>query len=361
MFQLSRFRGIAVAGLVVLAAMAVVNGLLTAFVGPASQWLPYGQYPADRKVVNDTAERLSGAIRDLGHPTSSPVKGLGLLLGQSSLECAVDGAQLEREDGVELRWLNLSGLGGSMHRTEELSELVFLSGMVPEVAVLAVNLHFFVGTDYAMIRSTEMKKTGNRIKPLVWTWENRTNLNHVVQIGIYNARNRLLTDLGVPFHRLFSAKDNPWEYSMYSQVPHTDDQKRRQLDYDAEIQWFDHARYRVDSSNSLAFLRLCKQYRDAGSRVIVVILPMPGIFRDREPAEAKALVHTLCRTALPGEEIPVIDLEDQFDDSLFLDLHHLNRAGRTACTSKLAGMIGRATPTPIPPQPRGGLHDDPRR
>jgi hypothetical protein len=337
---MSRFRGIAsaLAGLIV--AVALVDLGLTALVGPTSHWLPYGEYPADRWLTTFAGRRLVGVERDLRRAGTEPSTGLGILLGQSTLECGVDAAALEADDGLALRWLNLFGEGGSIHKIDELADLVFVGGIRPAVVVFAINPYMLVGNDYEVIRAAERLATNNRIKPWVWTWDNRVLVNHLALLAVHEGRVRFFGSFGPGLASLFAPHPRPWEVPVVKGTTHrTAPELASRLEYNRRIGWLDPKRYAPSGSNAAALADLIRRFRAIGSEVVIVELPLRGPFRAALPPEARACIAAVARDADPGRPAPVIDLEDKVPDAMFLDLDHLDADGRALCSRLLAGRL----------------------
>jgi hypothetical protein len=338
--ELARYRGLALSGLALALALALVDLGLTALVGPASRWLPNGEYPADRSMITLAGRRLVGVERDLRRAGAEPSAGLGLLLGQSTLECGVDAAVLEADDGLALRWLNLFGEGGSIHKIDELADLVFAGGIRPAVVALAINPYMIVGNDYGVIRSAELLATSNRIKPRVWTWDNRILANHLTLIAVHEGRVRLFGAFGLGLASLFTPHPRPWEVPQVKAPTHrTAPELESRLEYNRRIGWLDPKRYTPSASNAVALAGLIRRFHAVGSEVVIVEMPLRGPFRAALPPEARACIAAVARDADPGRPVPIIDLEDQVPDPLFLDLDHLDVDGRAVCSRHLAARL----------------------
>ncbi len=280
MIELARYRGFALAGLALALALALVDLGLSALVGPASRWLPHGEYPVDRSTVTFAGQRVVGADRDLRRAGTEPSTGLGLLLGQSTLECGVVAAVLEADDGLALRWLNLYGEGGSIHKIDELADLVFAGGIRPAVVVLAINPYMLVGNDYEVIRAAELAATNNRIKPWVWTWDNRVLANHLAMMAVEAGRARLFGAFGLGLASLFAPHPRPWEVPEVRATRHkTAPELESRLEYNRRIGWLDPKRYTSSASNAVALAGLIRRFHAVGSEVVIVAMPLRGPFR----------------------------------------------------------------------------------
>jgi hypothetical protein len=340
--ELTRYRALILAGAAVVAATAGVDLAMTGLVGPASRWLPHGDYPADRGIIASSGRKLVAAGRSLRADGADPSTTLGLLLGQSTLECGVDPAALDADDGLAIRWLNLFGEGGSIHKIADIADLALASGLKPAAVVLAINPYFLVGNDYDVMRAVEAETTRNRVKPWVWTWDNRVLANHLVQVATHDARVRLARGLGLGLDALFAPEPRPWETETLRRPHRPADELESRLAYNRRIGWLDPRRYGTSTSNAEALARLIRAFRSLGARVVIVEMPLRSTFRRALPPEARLAVEAVARDADPGHPVPIIDLEDEVSDDLFLDLDHLDPDGRVACTRLLADRLREA-------------------
>lgn len=327
------------AGLGLAVAVAVADLLLTSLVGPTSRWLPHGEYPADRGVLTMTGNRLVGADRALRREGAESSSTLGVLLGQSTLECGLDPAALDADDGLAIRWLNLFGKGGSVHKIGDIVDLLHASGMRPSVAVFAINPYMLVGNDYRRIREAEIRATNNRIKPWVWTWENRILANHLVQMAIHDARVRLFRASGLGLAPLFAPEPSPWETPPVIREHRPAAELEDRLAYNRKIGWLDPRNYTTSGSNAVALADQIREFRAIGTEVVIVVLPLRSRFREALPPESRACLASIARDATPGRPVPIIDLEAALPDAMFLDLDHIDVEGRALCSRLLAARL----------------------
>jgi hypothetical protein len=335
LISIARCRGplFVLVGLVI--ALGVADQLMKATLGSTARWLAGKEYPADRRVVAHAGERLAGIVGRGKTPGR-----VGLLLGQSTLEAGIDPAVLDAEAGLPLRWLNLYGVGGSINKIDDIAELVFASGLRPEVVVFAINPYMLVGIDYGRVRASERTNSGNWIKPWVWTLENRLVFNHVVQTAIHRARLALIKASGQGIDAMYPAAADPWAVIYPQHVAHRDASGlRSRMDYDRSIGWLDPANYNVTNSNATTLVKLVRRFRDEGTKVVIVLMPERSIFREAMPKEALDCLATINRDEFPGRPVPIVSLVDQVPDPLFLDLDHLDPEGRALCSKLVARRL----------------------
>ena len=346
MIDLTRYRGIAIAAAGLLACLVAGDATLTAAVGPASHWLPHGDYPADRSVLAAGGGRIAGAARDLRRDGAAPGKRFGVLLGQSTLECGIDPAGLDARDGLPYRWLNLFGEGGSIHKIDDLARLLFAVGPRPDLAVIAVNPYMLVGNNYDRVRGLEALATSNPFKPWVWTWENKVLVNYFAMMGVEEARQRLFRGAGLGVTALYPPDPAPWQLARRPAQHKGDRELIGRLEYDRGLGWLDPKNYSAEASNSRALAGLIRDCRGRGIDVVLVLMPLRRMLREALPPESRACLEAIAREATPGRPVPIVDLESEVPDAMFIDLDHLNTDGRDLCTRRLAERLGRAIGSP---------------
>jgi hypothetical protein len=335
LISFARCRGPLIVLLGLAIALAVADQLMKVTLGSTARWLAGDEYPADRRVVAHAGERLAGIVGKGKEPGQ-----VGLLLGQSTLECGIDPALLDAEADLPLRWLNLYGVGGSINKIDDIAELVFAGGLKPEVVVFAINPYMLVGIDYDRVRTSERASTGNWIKPWVWTLENRVVFNHVVQTAIHQARLAMIKASGQGIDAMYPAAADPWSVIYPRDKRHSDaTQLRWRLDYNRSIGWLDPASYKVTNFNETTLVKLIRRFRDEGTKVVIVLMPERSIFREAIPSEALDCLATINRDAFADRPVPVVSLVDQVPDTLFLDLDHLDREGRAQCSKLVARHV----------------------
>ena len=342
MIDLRRYRGIAIGAAGLLVALVAVDATLTAAVGPASRWLPHGDYPADRSILAAGGGRIAGAARDLRRDGADPRQRFGVLLGQSTLECGIDPAGLDAQDGLPYRWLNLFGEGGSVHKIDDLARLLFAVGPRPDLAVIAVNPYMLVGNSYDLMRGLESASTRNRYKPWVWTWENKVLANYFALMGVEAARQRIFRGAGLGVTALYPPDPAPWQISRPPARHKGDRELLGRLDYDRGLGWLDPRNYAPEASNARALAGLLRDCRGRSTDVVLVLMPLRRMLREALPPESRGRLAAIAREATPGRPVPIIDLESDVPDALFIDLDHLNADGRDLCTRRLAERLGRA-------------------
>jgi len=345
MIDPKRLQGIAIALTGVLVAFATLNATLTVAVGPASRWLHHGENPTDWLVYDDVGGKLSAIARNGQAGTERPI---GILLGQSTLN-GIDPEELTRAVPDGPRWLNLSGVGGSINRIKDLSDLVEFSGTRPAEVVLGINPYMLAGTPYEATLDFQRRRSSTfRLKQAVWTWQNKDNVNHLFRQVLYQARMGLFRSTGHGADALFPPARDPWVLPRQHVANRRlkPDELKERLDYNAGLGWYDPARYAATNSNSESLDALIRGWLARGAKVRVVLLPESSDQRAQMPAEARRLLESIVRDASGSAQVPIVDLGDTQPDDAFLDLDHLNPKGNAGTLALIAAALRGDPPRP---------------
>ncbi len=335
----SRWRGVLLATLALAAATGLVDLALTAAVGPADGWAPYGEKPHDRWVVDAAGSRLSGlALDGWGGAEARP---LGVLFGQSTLQCGVDAEALSARPGESLRFLNLFGIGGSINKINEISNLLVYSGIRPALVVLAINDYMLAGVpgDREAARGDRgMAPWLRAAKERVWTWRNRRIVNYLSRVAADRARFAIFRAAGVGIGAMYPPDPDPWQSMKVVDKPLGEAEWAAWLREMVEMGRFEPERFRADGSNARSLAGLVRRHRALGAAVVVVRLPMHSQVRDMVPPEADRCLEAV-RGEFAGRPVPIIDLHDAVPDGMFNDVEHLGARGRATCTRLLAERL----------------------
>ena len=329
-FNIRRYRGPMIVAGAIVATIVLLDLTLTGSIGSPARLLPHGESPTDFSVLDHAGSRIAGLIAEARSKNRVEPRPLGVFLGQSTLESGIDSAIVD-EAYPRYRWLNLFGLGGSVHRIADINELLINSDLDPKIIVIAINPYMVVGSPYRAVRAAEFSMTRNRIKPWIWMIENRPLVNHLNRLILHRGRLSIFHGLKQGIDALYPADPEPWVVSppiprsSYNQA-----ELETKLKYDQKLGWYDSVSYAGTSSNWIDLKRIVEGWRRRGAIVSVILMPERTPMREHTPAEASALFNQL------DSEIPLIDLRASLPDSCFIDLDHINPEGRRTC-SKIVG------------------------
>jgi hypothetical protein len=323
MVQLSRYRGIAVVVGSLLVVWAIIDLTLTGLVGFTGCWLPNGEAPTDSQVYRVTGARISSMLlhpEPVGVGTSSP---LGVLFGQSSLGSSVDTKVLEEHDALPMRWLNLHGWGTSINLMSDITELLFLSRLKPNVVVIAINPFMLIGIDFPTQHALLAKQEGKRLKAWIWLYNNRFVLNHGSRLLTHRIKLGLCRMFGFSFRSVFPALPEHVVPGPRKRLPaESPAAQAERLAWYQKFGWYDPGRYSPDSSNARSLVEVVRMSREMGAAVCIVLMPEHSAHRKKIPGEAIRCFAEINRINFPDHPVPVYDLRDTVPDDLFLDVVH---------------------------------------
>jgi hypothetical protein len=329
-FNFRRYRGPMIVAASIAATIVLLDLSLTASIGSPARFLPHGESPTDFSVLDHAGSRLAGLIAEARLKKTVDSRPLGVFLGQSTLESGIDSTIVDQAY-PRYRWLNLFGLGGSVHRIADINELLIISDLDPKIIVVAINPYMLVGSPYGVVRSAEFSMTRNRIKPWIWSIENRPLVNHLNRFVLHRGRLSIFNALKQTIDAIYPADPKPWVVtppiprSSYNQA-----ELETKLNYDKKLGWYDPLNYTESSSNWTELERIVAGWKRRGVEVVVMLMPERTPMREHSPAEAVKIFKQL------DTDVPLIDLRDKLDDSCFIDLDHINPDGRRRC-SRIVG------------------------
>jgi hypothetical protein len=326
MVDLSRYRGIAIVGAGLVVAFCLVDISLTAMLGFVGEWLPYGEHPSPDDSFARTGELLTGVALSPQKVGIGTEVTLGVLLGQSTLGAAVDTKVLAEHDGAPIHWLNLHGWGASVNGIHDVYDLVPISGLRPNVVVIAMNPFMLVGIPLRDKHPYFIKKEGKKLKPWSWIWNNRTLVNEGLRINVHYLKIELCRAFGYGLSALYPAYPDPWHrpFNKRREVPESAKERAESLEYSEHVGWFDASRYAPGSSNSRALIDIIQVARCAGSKVCIILLPEHSELRKRIPPEAVGCLAEINRLDFAADPVPVYDLRERLNDDQFSDVLHVH-------------------------------------
>jgi hypothetical protein len=352
MVSLSRYRGVFLIVCALLVAVACVDLTLTCALGSVSRWLPNGEAPSDLKVLKAMGGILSGIVAEskpVGIGTKTP---LGILLGQSTLGAAVDPEVLEKNDGLAMRWLNLHGWGGSVNHIRDRAELLFLSGIKPDVVVIGINPYMLVGHNFEVTNTPAGSRWLMRlVKPWIWTYYNRSLVNHFLRDFNYQIRYAVFRSLGLRFSAFAPPDPTPWIRSgpALASVRDSESEMQARLELSRKLGWFDPASYSAESSNSQSLVDLIRKLRQGGAKVYIVLMPENSRFRNITPPEGVRCFEKINQAYFRDDPVPVdLEIRDRAPDEVFRDIDHVLPNQRSRATILFANEMRRLLSDQIP-------------
>ncbi|HWE35532.1 MAG TPA: hypothetical protein VG406_03095 [Isosphaeraceae bacterium] len=349
MVQLARARGALIAIATVVAAVVAVDGAATALVGDLARALTVGERPTDWWVVERAGRVVAALTRAEGREPVGPARpGLGVVLGQSTALAGIDPRVLMESDRGR-RWANLSGVGGSVFRIAYMDRLLEESRLRPDVVVIAINPYMIFGTPERALRAAEYRRNRNRIKPWVWTWENRPLLNLMLRPALYEVRRALFTRLGYHTEDFFAPEPDPFAQRRGDPAvkPLSPAELAGRLEFNRQLGWYAPESYGRPSDAGMRTLEaLIRRHRDLGAEVVLVLMPERSPQRDATPPVALDRIRSLNTGPFRERPVPILELRDAVPDDDFNDLDHLSHQGRAITSRRLAERLKGLLPNP---------------
>ena len=359
-FDLGRLRGPGLA----LAAVALGLGGLWAALRWATDCRP-GWFPAvpskmDVSALERAGARIARVARD-GRPGNR----LGVVLGSSSMQSALDPARLADGYGEgPARWLNLCGPDESPLDLARIARLLDRAGGRPSVAVVGINLPALASpgdllsdaipadpAPYAfrpssptrppasaaarLLRSLDRlaRDAGDRLYP------NFLKFHHIKNLALFEGRVAILLAAGAGIDGAFAPAPDDWTPPAAWTAPATEEFRDWQAREYARKGWFSADAFGPDGPNVRALEELVVGLRRRGARVVLVLLPESSRLRGRVPPEAMRRLSALL-SSLPSDDAPeLLDLRAALDDAALVDLVHLAIPGRQEATRRVARLL----------------------
>lgn len=354
MYDLRRLRGTLIALAGVAAALGGFGLVASSALGGRPRWLPASDSTMD--TIRYTT--MGGKIAAVARPGALPRgERLGILLGSSSLQCAVDPTRLgPPPDGRPIRWLTLLGEGANGADLRDLGRHLARGGLRPAVLVLAINpsllarsteflsdpssfdLHIL--REHLTTRHLGLAQRDVEAMLLVpWNraFPQRTRIGHQIRLLIQATKMRVAGAFGLGFASIYAPAADPWVVPDWTDRDHAPRSAiPMQMDGWRVRGWLDPASYALDGPNVLALMDLIRDARARGSEVIIVLMPEPSVLRDAMPAAARLTLDRALERHFGPASPRVFDLRDAMDDSEFWDTIHLDPHGKRVFTVRLS-------------------------
>src|SRR4051812_18386156 len=286
MIDLARYRGLAPTLLGLLVCLALLDAALTAAVGFTGRWLPNVEVPTDASVYRERGSKLSALMAEIGKMGPGTDRPLGVLLGQSGLGTDVDARVLEEADGEAMRWENLHGWGSSVNLMVDVSDLLMLSGLKPNVVILGLSPVLLVGTNFAIQHPLLARQQGKWIKPWIWTYNNRLVVNHGTRLITNRIKLWLCRRFGFGLPAIYPPKPDTAPPTRRRVPRESARAEALRLETYEKVGWFDPGHYSPSSSNSRSLVKIIRDCRRLGATVGIVLMPETSLMRRLTPAEA---------------------------------------------------------------------------
>jgi hypothetical protein len=353
MFDLRRLWGILIAATWVSLCLAFCEAAF----GASSRWWP-GWLKNDWArgeiyVFEMSAGRISGLEKE-GFDDGRPI---GVCLGSSEMDSAIDPALLGPAVDPRMRWLFLVGYATSAREMELMTQLLFKTKIKPAIIVVGLQLMMLArnpayrnhrledrveldfGPLLGHLRSLRPGTAEGDLEDLLARGFNvcfpdRTRINTRLRARLTRARITILEGMGQKITSVFRPTPNPWAPN--GDVPwleRADDallalqmkQMTARGDFDPHL-------YSAREEASESLVKVVRMARSKGAEVVVLVMPERSNVRARMPASAMETLTELSENAFGTDAVRVISLRDSVADDEFCDQQHLLSGAKPAFT-----------------------------
>jgi hypothetical protein len=281
MLDFSRYRGILVVGISVLAAIAILEGMLFVVAGRSPPWLSTERHPYEWEDLESVGSKLAGvAVQQ--QAKEGGLGCFGVILGRSTSREGLDPNVLEANFVPDFRWLSLYGSGSSLTYLEDLDELTALAQLKPAVVIFAINLHMLVGLPTKTeripvnpkeivydLRARNWSKAARDAEAILesksWILTYRSFLNNHYRRMIYRTRIQFFAYFGLGIQSLFLPDPDPWQVKLRGYPLHrSPDSIRAFWPVAARFGWFDPQRYATPSPQADSLVQQIANWQARG-------------------------------------------------------------------------------------------------
>jgi len=299
----------------------------------------------------ESAERTAGVLRAVERGELDR-RNFGVIIGASAVRHGINARLLEAEDGLDMRWIVLTSLGGSPRTLERISRPLLQTDLTPSVVVLGLHPTFLVGTHLTLLAADQPRihpldaLTGGDVFGTVaqvlnqrWFVRNADLIRTEWTLAEFDAKLALACGFDA-IDKVFVPQADPWREPARSILVEGDEHRAAQIRRFARFGWFEAGNYSDGSQLSAETQRLITRFIERGSKVYILLTPFHSSFRTKIPAGGREVFARVCRAGLAEGRIGFIDLEGALPDEFLADTSHLNAAGRERFTRLLARDLG---------------------
>ena len=353
MFDLRRLGGLLIAAACVLPCLAFCAVAVRASSPWWPGWMKNDWCRGEMYVFEMSAGRISGLEKE-GFNDSRPI---GVFLGSSTMDSAIDPALLEPAVDPRMRWLFLIGYATSAREMELMAQLLFKSKIKP--AIIVVGLQLMMLARNPSYRNHRLEdRVDLDFRPLLdhlkslrpgtaeadmedllacgfnVCFPDRTRINTRLRARMTRARMEILEGMGQNITAVFRPTPNPWAPNGDVQwLERADDAllalQLRQMTARGD---FNPSLYSTRAEASESLVKLIRMARSKGTEVVVLVMPERSSVRARMPAGAMETFRGLMENAFETDAVRVISLRDSVADDEFCDQSHLLSRAKAAFT-----------------------------
>ena len=342
---LHRFKSLLAVGLSLALALCCVDGILASVFGEHLDWAA----PAmSSDLLNDWGRRVARVER---MQTDGEITGstLVVVLGMSTVREGLDASILARHDPRHRRWLILGAAGGNMTQLQQYSFTLTFSHLSPSVVVLGIHKSMLQDEE-PMTRHADLHELGasllrgrviraiHQAQFLTWFGRHNDELANWAFMVVHHARLALNQLERLQLDAIYRRMDSPWAVNSSYPGPRA---AAADLAFQLEGLQSELRPERSSPMNSQvkALAEIVQRFRRRGARVVCVLMPESSEYRSLYSPPIDAMFDQALRFSAQGHAIPVIDLRNAVEDTLFYDYAHLNADGRGRLSALLPQRI----------------------
>jgi hypothetical protein len=342
---LQRSKPLLVVGLSLALALLCLDTVLgTVF----SEHLGWAAPAMDSNLLDDWGRRIARVERMQTDGELNPAY-LVAVLGMSSVREDLDSAILGMHDPRHRSWLILGASGGNLTQLQQYSFTLTSSRLSPSVVVLGIHKSMLQDEEQVVPHADLHKLAAALLRGRVisaireaglLTWFGRHNdaLSNWAIMAVHHARLALNRRQLLQMDAIYRPLDDPWSVnSSYGSI------RAAAADLASQAEGLRSGlrpeRYSPLNPQVRALADLVHRFRQRGSRVLCLLMPESSDYRSLYSPKIDAMFDQALRFSAQGQAIPVIDVRDMLEDTLFYDHAHLNPDGRRRLSELLPHKI----------------------
>ena len=358
-FDVSRYRGLFTTMAGLLLAFVVMHYALALSLGANAKAV----HPRQRPIGWQTYEKVWGRVAAVDHlynrgqlPADTK---LGVYIGVSTTATGIQRKFLDSDATIADRWIVLTGAGLSFENLESVMQPIVFCSLKPAVVVMGSHPQMLVGERYLGDEPTFVPQAvvGRRFRALKsrylimhtligfsshWGVFHRVIMGHFLRSHIFEARLWLFNKVGMTAEKMFPPSPEPWDDDplwLWNLDDRENEFAHLQLDFWSKRGHYNAENYDAEGKGAQALVRMLRRFREMGSKVYIIIMPMRSYIRSHVPPNAKGVLIDVIKNAFPGDPPPIYDMEDTMPDRYFTDEAHLSKAGSTRLSKLVAEKL----------------------
>jgi hypothetical protein len=337
----------------------VVNGLLQVLsAASVLTWPP--KVLAGNGFLDDSRQRVRGAVEEYSQGRIGPEERLGAFVGISNLREDVDLKTVADVAGTGWRFVGLAGAGFAMSDVNPYAELLLTSELRPDLVVVGIGVHQLVDTRpkpgafnagfVEYLRRGDWRNTAIAVRGWFWFYTRRQDINMAAESSVLDARERLFRRWDVHVHEQRADRHSPWREMIKSDWPEhfSSNTLQEQETFFEGLGVFEGRTYANSPKATAVLIKAIDRFRSRGAKVVLLLMPQHSRLMERIPATALDTLTATMKQKYQDQPLPILDFRSVVDDDGFVDLPHLNRKGSAKFSRLMAGQLRPLLPNALP-------------